>query len=88
MLDVLENLPLRDPITEYFAFVLFDGKGKEGIPCITLGHDTFPMMHGNHGIIEQMRGSATVLAEHAKLGLKLVRFGTVEVLETLVEPSS
>jgi hypothetical protein len=88
MPDVLKNMPLRDPITEYFAFVVFDGKGKEGIPSITLGLDTFPMIHGNRGILEQMRGAAIVLAEHAGLGLKVIRFETIDVLETIVEPSS
>lgn len=72
-------------IDRLYAWVVTEADGGHGIPAVTLGDDTFPMISSRRHVIEMMRPKAMQLLGVC-LKLELVEFGARVVLEAHDNP--
>jgi hypothetical protein len=80
-----KNNDLGQPVTEYYAWVVFDGDGHEGVPAITVGGMTLPMMSSQLALLQHMRPEVIQLAASNNFGVKLIRLSNVEIVEMTIE---
>lgn len=69
-------------ISEIYAFVATEEDGTEGIPAVRMGNTFYPLVGADLDRIESLRHLAQAFADDG-VPMKLVRFSTAEVLETL-----
>ena len=71
-------------INEMYAFVATEEDGTEGIPAVRMGNTFYPLVGADMDRIESLRHLAQGFADEG-VPIKLVRFSTAEILETLSE---
>lgn len=71
-------------ISEMYAFVATEEDGTEGIPAVRMGNTFYPLVGADLDRMESLRYLAQGFADDG-VPMKLVRFSTAEVLETLTQ---